>query len=66
MSIWKRFLKLEIVIKQDACRDNTRFVGCEEAPRAGLAADAVDEVVRRGLHGLFTNTDSDLGAKCAG
>ena len=66
MSIWIRFLKLEIVIEQDACRDDARFVGCEEAPRAGLAADAVDEMVGRGLHGLFTNTDLVLGANCAG
>ena len=57
MSIWIRFLKLEIVIEQDACRDDARFVCCKEASRAGLTADAVDEVVGRGLHRLFTNTD---------
>ena len=56
MLFWIRLLKLEIVIEKDTCRDDARFVGCEEAARAGLTADAVDKVVGCGLHGLLPET----------
>ena len=63
MSVWIRLLELEIVIEQDACSDDARFVSCKEAARAGLTADAVNKVVGSGLHGLFTRTYLTLSSE---
>lgn len=47
-----RGLKFEVVIHQNVRGHNAYLVGSKETSRAGLAADAVGQVVRRGLDRL--------------